>query len=77
MKFGRLDQTQVPCLTPPSTPVTNHFPTACTFLKGDLFGEHKPPMTALVVRCNNGTDNANNLVSILLQSFSEKWVNYE
>ena len=26
--------------TPPSSPMTNHFPTAFNFLKGTLFGEH-------------------------------------
>ena len=48
MKFGRWDQRQVACFTPPPSPMTNHFLTAFTFLKRDQFGEHNPSTTALV-----------------------------
>ena len=48
IKFGRWDKTQVACFTPPSSPVTNHFPSAFTFLKRDLFREQNPSTTALV-----------------------------
>ena len=49
MKFGRWNQTQIVCFTPPSC--NQPFSNSLHFLERDLLAEHNLSMRALVLQC--------------------------